>query len=411
MEINNNIPNIPENIPEKNPVTNLENNPNLNSMDNDGKNKKLLILIPIIFLIVIGLIIFGFFYFSNSKNSSGEAGGANLLGKIGSLGENSSPCDNEYDKLLSANKLDETLCGQGSIRAGEFKDAEIKKSKTNIVLIFDSSGSMAAKIDGKSKIDIAKNATNKFVEKIKASGANFSMIIYGHKGSNNAKDKPASCAGIDEAYWLDVIKPDIIKAKFNGANPTGWTPIASALEKAKSILLTKTSKDDKNIILLVSDGEETCNGDPIAVTKGIKNANFNIKVNVIGFDVGGTTEDQLRKIAEAGDGQYSSVKNEKDFEVIFQQQENMVNKMDFAVGRGVEQLYDISSAVLKYNQCVTMLNLEEASFMLNVEEKISASCKVSAEEKYFKRYDEMKNNFKATLESEKKAFNAASGIK
>ena len=403
----NNLPNISENIPEKTQTIIPENNLSEAAPAGENKNKKLLILVPIIFVVIILLIVGGFFYLSKTKNNSVSSGNSispsNSLGGKTSTG--SSLCDAQYDKLLAAHKLDESLCAQTAVRTGSFTDANIPKAKTNIVLIFDSSGSMATKIDGKSKIDIAKEATNNFVEKIKDSGANLSMIVYGHKGSNSPKDKPASCAGIDEVYWFDVIKPDIIKAKFSSAVPTGWTPIASALEKAKGILLTKASKNDNNIILLVSDGEETCGGNPVEVTKGIKSANFNIKVNVIGFDVGGTTEDQLRSIAEAGDGKFSSVKNAKDFEAIFQQQENMVNKMDFAVGRGVEQLYDISSAVLSYNQCVMMLNLEEAGVMLNVEAGTSPDCKTKVEERYFKRYDEMKNNFQTTFESEKTNFN------
>ena len=381
----------------------MENNSMDNIVDNKNRNKKLLIIIFIIIFLIGGFIALAFFYLSNSKGLSSKKDGASKVV--------SSKCDVEYEKLLSANKLDETLCVEGDIRSGEFKDAQVKKTKTNIILIFDSSGSMAAKIDGKSKIEIAKNATNKFIENIKSSGANLSMIAYGHKGSNSASDKAVSCAGIEEMYWFDVIKADVVKAKFNGMNPTGWTPIAKSLDMAKDILVKKASKEDKNIILLVSDGEETCNGDPIAITKGIKNAGYNIKVNVIGFDVGGTTEDQLRKIAEAGDGKYSSVKNEKDFEAIFQQQENMMNKMDFAVKSGVEQLYDISSVILKYNQCIMMLNLEEAGFMLNVEEKISPSCKSYSEEKYFTRYDEVKNNLKNVFESEKSKFDSVANAK
>lgn len=379
-------------------------NDSLVNNSNGGKKKKLLVFSIVGIFCFAMIVLFGVFYFSGLKIKNEKTGQTNS--KLDSAGKIIATCDTEYENLLSANKLDETLCGQGATRTGEFKDAEIKKAKTNIIMIFDSSGSMATKIEGKSKLDIAKNATNKFIENIKSSGANLGVLVYGHKGSNNQGDKAISCAGIEEAYWLDVIKPEIVKSKFNNLNATGWTPIAKSLEMAKDILIKKATKEDKNIIMLISDGEETCNGDPVTITKEIKNTGFNIKVNVIGFDVGGTTEAQLRKIAEAGDGQYSSVKNEKDFEAIFQQQENMVNKMDFAVKGGVEQLYDISALILKYNQCITMLDLEEASFMLNVEEKISPNCKTTAEEKYFKRYNEISGNLKNTFESEKNNFNS-----
>lgn len=385
--------------PEEKSVSNLE-----NTIEETGGDNKLLIIIAVILsiLLVIGGIIFSVSYFSNPKGEVADKSGTGLV---------LNTCDVEYENLLSPVKLDDSLCGQGDFRSGEFKDAEIKKSKTNIVMIFDSSGSMAAKIDGKSKMDIAKNATNKFVEGIKDSEVNLSMVVYGHKGSNSANDKAVSCAGIEEVYWFGPVDPTVIKTKFNNLNPTGWTPIASSLEKAKNILVEKSLKGDNNIILLVSDGEETCGGNPIAVTQGIKNANLGIKVNVIGFDVGGATEDQLKKIAEAGDGQYSSVKNEKDFEMIFQQQENMVNKMDFAVKSGVEQLYDISSSVLKYNQCLMMLNVEEAGFMLNMEEKISPKCKTYVEEKYFKRYDDVSGNLKSIFENEKATFDNIVNVK
>ena len=73
---------------------------------------------------------------------------------------------------------------------------------------------------------------------------------------------------------------------------------------------------------MISDGIETCEGDPCAVAKDLVQQGINLRVNVVGFDVDEKTRAQLQCIADKGNGQYFDAENAHDFqEAVAQAQE------------------------------------------------------------------------------------------
>jgi hypothetical protein len=114
--------------------------------------------------------------------------------------------------------------------------------------------------------------------------------------------------------------------------------------------------------LLVSDGKEMCDGDPVATIKQLKQSGLNVVTDVIGFDVGSVDEVQLKAIAEAGDGDYFSVSSAVDLENAFAKHKEMLNKTDFKIGQTLTNLYDISYIINDYNQCRTMLEKEKSCY-------------------------------------------------
>ena len=192
------------------------------------------------------------------------------------------------------------------------------EKKSNTVLIFDASGSMAEKINGQSKIQTAKESAINFVNELTNKKGNYlSIVVYGHKGSSNASDKAVSCAGIEEVYPMSIINSATISSKINSLSANGWTPIASSLEKAKNILSENNSEGTTNSVILVSDGEETCGGNPVAKAQELCNASIKVVTNVIGFNVSGAQEAQLKAIAKAGCGTYYSVNSKQELDNAF----------------------------------------------------------------------------------------------
>ena len=57
-------------------------------------------------------------------------------------------------------------------------------------------------------------------------------------------------------------------------------------------------------LLLVSDGEESCQADPVQIAAAIRAANPRLTIDVIGFTVGSTTSERLSAVAQAGGGRY-----------------------------------------------------------------------------------------------------------
>lgn len=191
------------------------------------------------------------------------------------------------------------------------KESGSMKKKRNVVMIIDASGSMNAKLGGKSKMDIAKESAAKLIDKM-GSDVNLSVVAYGHKGGNTQAQKTTSCNGIEEIYYFGPIDGSVAKSKINALPAVGWTPIEKSIVKAKEILAKYPGGD--NGILLISDGEETCGGDPVARAKEVCAANM--RVDVIGFNVSGVAETQLKNVSIGGCGAYASVDSADDFNVV-----------------------------------------------------------------------------------------------
>lgn len=211
----------------------------------------------------------------------------------------------------------------------------------NVLVIFDSSGSMAEKLsDGSVKIDAAKEKVQSMLTSLPPS-TKVSLVVYGAHGSNSFSDKNFSCQGIDILYPLDEAKNDEITKALSSFSPTGWTPIASSLEKALQVFTGKEAR--KNYIFLASDGEETCGGNPLATVQNIKAKLSNLTIDVAGLNVTGVGKDQLTQIAQAGGGKFYDVQSKNDLSQIWTYQYNAMQAVDFRMCLNAKEL--------AYNQC------------------------------------------------------------
>lgn len=176
---------------------------------------------------------------------------------------------------------------------------------SDILFILDGSGSMWGQIDGVAKIDTAKATLGKLLYEV-PSDARLGLITYGDRDEK-------SCQDVTYANPLGS-SPDDIKATIDKLAPLGKTPIDTAL----GIGLAKISEvepfDTRKSLVLVSDGIETCDGDPCD-TAGLARLNgVDLKVHVVGFDVDSEARKQLECIAEQGGGQYFNAADTKGFE-------------------------------------------------------------------------------------------------
>jgi Ca-activated chloride channel family protein len=163
----------------------------------------------------------------------------------------------------------------------------------NIIFILDASGSMWGQIGGVNKIVIAKEVMTQLVKDL-PDGLNVGLVAYGHRQKKDCRDVETlvSLAPLD-------------RAKLNGAikaiQPRGMTPITFSIgrtiEDVKSI-------NGRRTIVLVSDGKETCDGDPCELTRQLRESGIEFTLHVVGFDVDAKTTEQLECIAEAGGGTY-----------------------------------------------------------------------------------------------------------
>lgn len=190
------------------------------------------------------------------------------------------------------------------------------KENINIQIILDSSKSMDQLINGRSKMEIAQDEISKFVTRF-PKNTKVSFRVYGHEGANDPELRSLSCSSTETLYPFQ----ELDQAKFNtiiqDTKPAGWTPIAKALEEAKKDFAEFKGESNTNIIYLVTDGLETCGGNPAAAAAALADSDIEGVVNVIGFDVQEST-DSLKKIAENGNGKYFDAKSDAALKKIFE---------------------------------------------------------------------------------------------
>lgn len=199
--------------------------------------------------------------------------------------------------------------GSGTVTT---KDGKKVEKKSNAVLLIDSSGSMKAKVGGETQMEIAKEAIGEFAKSLPDDGK-VSLLVYGHVGTGSDADKKKSCAAIETMYKLGNFNSGKFSKALNSFSASGWTPLAGAIKKAKKILKPYEGKKYENTVYIVSDGVETCGGDPVKAAKSLAKSNIKADVNIIGFDVDNKGQRQLKKVAEAGNGDYVTVRSKEEF--------------------------------------------------------------------------------------------------
>ncbi len=172
----------------------------------------------------------------------------------------------------------------------------------NIVFILDASGSMRGHIGSRTKIDIAKNVLSKLIQELPA-GINVGLVAYGHR-------RKGDCNDVEELVPLGNLNKKVLISKIRTIKPKGKTPISYSVELTAEKL---QNLEEKTTIVLVSDGKETCGGDPCQLVRKLKESGIKFIIHVIGFDVTAEEKKQLECIAKAGGGTYYTARNANQF--------------------------------------------------------------------------------------------------
>ena len=163
-----------------------------------------------------------------------------------------------------------------------------------VMLVLDASGSMWGLVEGRSKVEIARTAVADLVQHWKP-GVDLGLVAYGHRRKGDCTDIETliAAAPLDAKGYL---------GKVNGLAAKGMTPLSQAVIHAADAL---KASEQKATVILISDGEETCDLDPCAVGKKLETSGVDFTAHVIGFDVPNPAHQaQLRCLAENTGGRY-----------------------------------------------------------------------------------------------------------
>lgn len=171
----------------------------------------------------------------------------------------------------------------------------------NVALLLDLSGSMNAELEGKTRRDVAIESLKSSVSSI-GDKASLGLYAFGTKFDNSPSNKDASCNDIERLVNYGKGNSGAINEVLTGLEAKGWTPLAKAIATIGDDLAL--FGDSEHHLIILSDGEESCGGDPIAEVEKLKANGVNVIVNTIGLDVDANTKAQLQGIAAAGGGEY-----------------------------------------------------------------------------------------------------------
>ena len=170
-----------------------------------------------------------------------------------------------------------------------------------IELILDASGSMLKRLNGKRRITIAKEVLSKAVTEIIPPGTPVALRVFGNKQAGSCRTDLAI-----PLKPLDANKAKSIIQSINAKN-LAKTPIADSLAKVESDL---SSNKGKKIIILVTDGEETCDGRPEEVIKSLIDKGIDIRLNIVGFAIDDKDlKNQFKQWSKQGGGKYFDSNN------------------------------------------------------------------------------------------------------
>lgn len=201
-----------------------------------------------------------------------------------------------------------------------------------VVMVFDVSGSMGLPVDVPPRtIDALQSraqrgdvqAIEELTRMMNNTGSGLRYIDHAKQAVNDMitnlpKDVDAGlilfgqCDGTVNNNFYSSEQRGAMIAVVNALQPQDGSPLARAVERAGN-MINGTIKD--SVIVVISDGYDSCGGDACAVAEAIAQAKPDVRINVV--DIGGTGAGDC--MADATGGKAMTVDNMEDFDRVVAQ--------------------------------------------------------------------------------------------
>jgi Ca-activated chloride channel homolog len=166
------------------------------------------------------------------------------------------------------------------------------------IIVLDASGSMWGQIDGRAKLEIAREALGLVLAGIPAE-SEIGLMAYGHREKGSCDDielvvppGPGTAAAITDAA--------------NSLQFLGKTPLTEAVRRAAAEL---KSTEEKATVILITDGIETCEADPCALGAELEASGVDFTAHVVGFGLTADEGATVACLAENTGGLYIEAKD------------------------------------------------------------------------------------------------------
>jgi len=201
--------------------------------------------------------------------------------------------------------------------AARAADPEKTPCTEDAMIVFDASGSMAGNVDSGiattiPRIDEVREALGQVLPTV-THNRRVGLITYG--------PGPYQQCNVDLNLRPEPNAAKRIMHDVNELNPAGKTPLTEAVEQAAEVL---DYREKPGVVVLLTDGEETCGGQPCQIGKKLHKDAFDLTVHVISYRfkniywAGQQTVLETKCLAESNGGLYLSVNSEEDLVKAFE---------------------------------------------------------------------------------------------
>jgi Ca-activated chloride channel family protein len=180
--------------------------------------------------------------------------------------------------------------------------------ETRILFIFDASQSMAVTWQKQSKIAIARKVLINIIDSLEhVPNVQMALRIYGH----HSPVPPQDCSDTKLEVPFGPGNAPKIRQQLRYVVPKGTTPIAHSLELGGGDF-PPGCENCRNIIILITDGVEACDGDACAVSQELQRKGIILKPFVIGIGI----DENFRQTFNCIGRFYNAAKEEKFGEIM-----------------------------------------------------------------------------------------------
>lgn len=154
-----------------------------------------------------------------------------------------------------------------------------------VVLVVDASGSMNDGIPGaSSRMDASKRAIEGLVKSMPGD-IDIGMVEF------------TDCNRVERDRFYSPAERGTLLGRVNRLSPQKGTPLARAIDRAGLVISSQVD----GVIVVVTDGADSCQGDPCAAARSLAAKKPNVKINVIDIS-GSSSNPSAQCIAQASGG-------------------------------------------------------------------------------------------------------------
>ena len=154
-----------------------------------------------------------------------------------------------------------------------------------VLMIVDASGSMRERLGNMSRLEAAKRAADIVIRGLPPS-VEVGLVDFD------------ACNRVRRDKFYKAPERGALIAEINGLSPKAGTPLAQAIERAGRV----ASDSADAVLVVVSDGGDSCGGDPCAAARRLRAQKPNVVINVIDLSDSAADRQVLQCVANAGGG-------------------------------------------------------------------------------------------------------------